>query len=158
MSSEAFGIREISDISPSNVCDTAKAAIGGTTVWKGDSYTYVFNGGNSEIPPGFGVIITATSGYTVTVSSLSGITPCFGVVRHATISTGDYGFVQTNGFCPLEADADTALSAGDNVVLGDDGVHTRKTAAGNYLANAHGYMQDTAASGASAIAFINCFS
>ena len=159
MSSQSFGYRQISDIGPSHVCSTAKAALGDRQWWKGDEYVYVYNDGSTQISPGLGCVLTGLSGYSVTVSSVTEVNECAGIVKHATLTTGDYGWVLTRGFVAVEADADTGLAAADRIVMGDNGVSTRVTGATALVQQQriHGIMMDATGSGGSALAHVHCF-
>lgn len=154
MSSNSYGYKEINNVPVSNVCATAKTTLGDRTIFKGNEYVYVYNGGNSQISPTFGAVVSAASGYTVTVSSTAGDV-CAGYVVNATLTTGDYGWLLIRGFATVEATANTALAADVNVILGVDGVSTAYDAAS--LSPVHGKMQFATASGGSAMAHVNCF-
>jgi len=90
MSSNSNGYRAISDIGPSNVCSTAKAQLGDRLFQGGNEYVYLYNSSNSQISQGLGVILTATSGYSVTASSITGVDNCAGYNANATAATADY--------------------------------------------------------------------
>jgi hypothetical protein len=85
-------------------------------------YVYVYNNGTTQISVGKAAIVTALSGYSVTVSSLSGGF-AVGFCKHATLTTATYGWLLTQGFVDgvTNAMASTALTAGDSIQLGVDG-------------------------------------
>ena len=157
MASTSQGYRSISDIGVSHVCATAKAQLGDRQFHLGNEYVYVYNAGNSAISPGFGLTCSAVTGYSVTISSTSGVDLCAGYVKNATAATADYFWALVAGFATVEADADTGLAAADQVVLGADGVSTRVTGATGYKAAPHGRMMTATASAGSSIALVRCF-
>jgi len=96
----------------------------------GRYYCYVYNGGNSQITVGNGVVQTGTSGYTVTVSSVTGVDAFAGVCYHATITTGAYGWVVTRGHTKIKMHANSICTTGDLLVAGADGVFAAAALAG----------------------------
>jgi hypothetical protein len=140
---------------------TATNSIGpGARQWvSGNEYVYVYNGGNSQIPPTYGATLSqtvGTSGYTVTVSSVTSASPLAGVVKHATLTTGTYGWLLVKGIATAEVNADTSLGtthAESVAVLGTDGVFSRVTGATGYLALGAGgaYAMGATASGGSVL-------
>lgn len=159
MSSNSYGKRSISNIGPSHICATARAELGDRIEWKGDEYVYVQNVGNSEISPGFGVVLSAVSGYSVTISSVTEINECAGVVKNATFATADFGWILVNGFVAVEANTTDSLAVGDRIVMGTDGVHSAVTTATALVAvqRIHGYMLDGTATAGSALAHVKCY-
>lgn len=92
----------------------------GTVREEGDEkYIFVYNSGNSQITVGAGAVATATTGYSLTVSSITHVDVPVGVCKHSTIATSAYGWLLQRGFGP--ALAGSALVAGDLVCLGADG-------------------------------------
>lgn len=87
------------------------------------TWVYVYNGGNSDIAPTYGgtMITSGTSGYTVTVSSTVGISPCMGLAVNATLTTGTYGWLKARGVATFEAGADSSFAAGDMIVMDANG-------------------------------------
>jgi len=103
----------------------------GTVMSEGDEqYRFVYNGGNSQILPGNGAVATATTGYTVTVSSITHSDFAVGVCKHATLTTATYGWLMVKGFGP--ALAGSSLAAADLVCLGADGKWVPKLATTAY--------------------------
>lgn len=89
--------------------------------------TYRFVYASSEISVGRGATISGVSGWTATVSSVGasvGKDWFVGVVKHATISSGSYGWLCTHGFVPIHASAAVAIAPGDIVYPGTDGFFT----------------------------------
>jgi len=82
-------------------------------------YVYVYNGGNSDIPPTYGVAPqTAASGYTGTLTTVAYDT-ILGVCQHTTITTGAYGWVACKGVVHVYTSA--AISTGAKLTVGADG-------------------------------------
>ncbi len=103
----------------------------GTVVREGDEeYVFVYNNGNSQITVGCGAVVSAVTGYSVTVSSITHTDVPVGVCKHATLTTGTYGWLLRKGFGP--ALAGSALVAGDLVCLGADGKWVAKLATTAY--------------------------
>ncbi len=97
----------------------------GTRVCEGgNEYTLVYNGGTSQVSVGRGAVVSGVSGYTVTVSSVVTTDSLFGVCKHATLTTGTYGWLVTRGFAPVMASAAVSIVVGDAVILGVDGYFT----------------------------------
>jgi hypothetical protein len=123
----------------------------GTRVSAGDEdYVFVYNAGNSEIAPGNGAVLSAVTGYSVTVSSVAGDLLA-GVCKNATLATGAYGWLVTKGFTAVEMDADSAASAGDILQLAADGTFEVQSGAVPHV----GKAMEAASSGASGMAYIS---
>ena len=67
-----------------------------------EDYVFVYNAGNSQISPTYGAVLSAVSGYSVTVSSVTSVDFLIGVCKHATLTTATYGWLMTRGFCQVE--------------------------------------------------------
>jgi hypothetical protein len=109
--------------SVSAVTATNSVEIGTRRIFNSEAYIYVYNGGsNAQIGPGLFAAVTATSGYTVTVSSTSGQF-AVGVCKHATITTGTYGWLLTAGYVDgvFNGMASTALAGNEALQLAADG-------------------------------------
>lgn len=99
-----------------------KHRLGERVVFEGNEYCYVYNAGGAEIDQYHGCVLSAVSGYSVTVSSVSAVSPLFGVAAHVTIPTANYGWVLTKGIANVANDRDdSALTAGGTIYLGADG-------------------------------------
>lgn len=123
-------------------------------------YIFVYNTGSSTVNPGYGVVCSAVSGYSVTVSSTSGLDVLIGVCRHAAIPTGSYGWVVTKGFCQIQMSATSGtVAAGDYVGLGPDGTFNRRASANTdvMLAPIVGKAMAAINSSASGTAYIKAF-
>lgn len=106
----------------SNVTATNSVEVGMQRIDGDEEYRYVYNAGNSQINPGNGCVLSAVTGYSVTVSSTTSADFLVGVVKHATLTTGTYGWVVTRGFTSVEMGGTSGtVAAGGLIELGDDG-------------------------------------
>lgn len=120
-----------------------------------ESYVYVYNNGGEDIDPGLGAILSGVTGYSVTVSSVTSADFLVGVCKHATLTTGTYGWLMTRGFSSVEMIATSGtVAAGGLLELGADGAFAPVS---NTTANgpAVGKAMEAIVSGASGQAFIN---
>jgi len=158
MSSNSYGYKQINDVSVSNVCATAKAALGDRTIWKGNEYVYVYNAGGEEIGKGLGCCYSAVSGYSVTVSSVTEVNECAGICVNATFTTDTYGWILVKGFANVEVADGAAI--GDRLMIGTDGEQVVVVGGTATVAEPrmHGIVLDTIASGASGLAKVSCYS
>ena len=135
----------------------------GTVIRSGDEeYIYCYNVGSSTINPGHGVIVSAVTGYSVTVSSVTAVDFFVAVCKHAAVPTGSYGWLVTKGFCAVEMGADNSAAAGQVLCAGVDGTWALKTTTtglnGAYDAqHTQAKAMEAIASGASGMAFVKCF-
>lgn len=125
----------------------------------GRDYCLVYNDCNSEIYPGYGVVLqSGATGMSVSVSSVTSADIVHGVVRNATIATGYYGWVVTRGITPLELNATSGtVAAGDLVEIGANGDFQKVSLTTGNLAPAIGKFLEAGVSGASASAYISCY-
>jgi hypothetical protein len=120
-----------------------------------EDYVFVYNAGSSTANVGDGVIVSAVSGYSVTVSSTTSVDLLVGVVKHAAIATGYYGYVVTKGFSQVNMGADLSAAAGALLILAADGKFSAKTISTGYVAPAAVKAMGAIASGASGTAYIS---
>jgi len=120
-----------------------------------EHYRYVYNAGNSQIPPSYGCILSAVTGYSVTVSSVTSVDMLVGVVKHSTLTTGTYGWMMTRGFAAVEMEANNSAAAGQLLALAADGEFALKSNSTGYPTPALGKTMEAIASGASGSAFIS---
>ncbi len=85
-----------------------------------EDYLFVYNNGGASINAGHAVTVSAVTGYSVTVSTTVSAMVAVGVCKHATITTGAYGWVVTRGFSSYEAGG--VVSASENLSVAADGV------------------------------------
>lgn len=153
----------VNDVGPigfesvSNVTATNSVRVG-TVIARGDErYVYVYNTGNSQINPGNGAVMSLVTGYSVTVSSTTSADFLVGVCKHATLTTGTYGWLVTRGFTSIEMGGTSGtVAAGGLVELGDDGEFypvSNTTANGPVV----GKAMEAIVSSASGQAFISVF-
>lgn len=93
--------------------------LGTRAQWNGDEYVFVYNAGNSTIAPGKAATVSGVSGYSVTVSTTASMMFAIGMCKHASITTGTYGWLLTKGYCQFEPGAD--VSAGEGLAVAADG-------------------------------------
>lgn len=147
-----------------SVASKAKAALGERIVYGGEEYVFAHNAGNSEAGPGYGVVLSAVSGASFTVSSTTMVDPPYGVVKHATFPTGGYGWLLTRGYVNVENGmASTALAAADNICLGADGGWVKAVQSGatagvlTQPVLPYGKMMAATGSAGSATAYVKCW-
>ncbi|HRZ15356.1 MAG TPA: hypothetical protein P5110_07605 [Candidatus Omnitrophota bacterium] len=115
--------------SVSAVTATNSVELGTLRMYDGVVYRYVYNMGNSDIPPTYGVTMSLTSGYSVTISSVTALADkCFGVVVNATLTTATYGWVAVYGPAKIEASTTDSLTTGVGITLDVDGTFGSTTA------------------------------
>lgn len=120
-----------------------------------DQYRFVYNAGNSAIVPSRGVTLSAVSGYSVTVSTTTSVDLPVGICKHATISTGYYGYVLTKGFVVVKMGANASAAAGQLLVPADDGAFALKASGIGNTSPAVLKTMEAIASGASGMAFVS---
>jgi len=104
----------------SHVTAVPEFPIGSRVLCKGEEYVYVY-AKTITCPIGYGVVLSASTSYSVTVSSLTDQDDGFiGVVKHVEIPVLEYGWVLSKGFAPvMPAIADTGLYIGDRIQIVD---------------------------------------
>ena len=122
-----------------------------------EEYIYVYNAGNSQISPGLGATVSGVSGYSVTVSSTTSVDMFIGVCKHATLTTGTYGWLLTRGFGQVQMEADNSCAAGQLLTVAADGEWALKSNSTGYPAPAMGKAMAAIASGASGSAFFKIY-
>lgn len=128
----------------------------GTTTRVGDEeYVFVYNAGNSQINPTYGAVLSAVTGYSVTVSSTTSVDFLAGVCKNSTIATGEYGWLMTKGFSVIEMEADNSCAAGQLIALAEDGEFALKSNSTGYPTPAVGKAMEAIASGGSGSAYIS---
>lgn len=129
--------------------------VGDVTRTGDEVYRFVYNVGSSTAGVSYGVVCSAVSGYSVTVSSTTSVDFLVGVVKHAAIPTGSYGWVMTQGWTQVEMEADNSAAAGQLLALAADGEFALKSNSTGYPTPAVGKTMEAIASGASGTAFIS---
>lgn len=116
-----YGVGPVFFESVSAVTATNSVQLGTRLLYDGNKYVYVYNAGTTQISVGEGATVSAVSGYSVTVSSITLADILMGVCKHVTLTTGTYGWLVCEGFAPAKAVPDTGLVAGGMLSLGADG-------------------------------------
>lgn len=152
------GLNPIRFVSPSfttNSLGPNDPRVGDIAQVGNDKYRFVYNTGSSTANVGDGVILSGVSGYSVTVSSTTSVDLLVGVVKHAAIATGYYGYVVTNGFSQVNMGANLSAAAGALLILAADGKFTAKTISTGYVGQGNVKAMEAIASGASGTAYIS---
>lgn len=134
--------------------------VGTRKAFDGDEYIWVYNGGGEQIQPSYGAVVlggSGTSGYTVTISSVTSADFLLGVCKHATITTGAYGWLLTKGQVAVEMEADNSCVTNALLAVAANGEFAFKSNSTGYPAPAVGKALVSIASGASGNAFISVF-
>jgi hypothetical protein len=139
--------------SVSAVTATPDVAVGTYRREGDEEYIYVYNACNSDIPPSYGCILSAVSGYSVSLSSVTDTGFGVGIIKHATLTTGTYGWMMIKGFAQFEMGADNSCAAGVNLSLGTDGVFAARSISTGVLGNAPGVAMSATASSLSGTGF-----
>lgn len=120
-----------------------------------EEYLFVYNDGNSQVSPGYGMTVSGVTGYSGTVSTTTSVDFIIGVCKHATMATGSYGWLVTKGFAPVQMEADNSAAAGELLAVAADGEFALKSNSTGYPTPAVGKTTEAIASGASGTAFIS---
>lgn len=111
--------------SVSAVTATNSVALGSTRTDGTNKYVYVYNAGTTAVV-GSGVIISANSAYSVTVTSVLGDL-CAGVVKNTALTTNYYGWIAVKGPVTISMGAGAGVIAaaqGNGVALSTAGAFT----------------------------------
>jgi hypothetical protein len=122
-----------------------------------EEYIFVYNAGGSDITPGDAAVVSAVSGYSVTVSSTTAVDFAIGVCKHATLTAGTYGWLMTRGFGQVNMHANNSVAAGGMLVCGDAGKFFNKTISTGVPTPVIGKAMAAIASGTSGTAFLKVF-
>ena len=108
-------------ISHSTIDSAQKVAeLGARVIHKGEEYVYVHNASTQDVSVGHAMVMSSLSGYSLTISSVTGVDEPMCVVKHATIVAGGFGWGLVRGVTQL-ALAST-MATGIRATLGTDGV------------------------------------
>lgn len=130
----------------------------GTIRHEGDEkYILVYNAGNSQISTGRLATLSGVTGYSVTVSSITGVDFAVGVCKHATLTTGTYGWLMTRGFSQAQLGANDSATTGDILRLGVDGAFTLASLVTGHFSPVIGKAMTGAASATSCHAFVSIY-
>mgnify|MGYP001586052162 CR=1 FL=1 len=122
-----------------------------------NEYLFVYNAGNSQIGPGYACTISAVTGYSVTVSSITATDMPLGVRLHSTLLTAYYGWVATKGIGAVNMSANESCVTGQILVLGVDGGFGLKSNATDFRTGGICKAAISIASAASGSAFFSLF-
>lgn len=86
----------------------------------GAEYLFVYNAGGASITAGNAAILSATTGYSVTVSSVAATNDFAIGLAVATIPTANYGWLLQRGFATFETAATININ-GAPLAIGTDG-------------------------------------
>ena len=129
--------------------------VGARTIHNGEEYVFVYNVGSSTANIGHLCIVSAVSGYSVTVSSVTNTDFAVGAVKHSALATGEYGWLLTRGFMEIEMSPNNSAAVAQMLNCGPDGgfaqVSNTTGQASVYLAKA----MEAIASGASGTAYVS---
>ncbi len=133
--------------------------IGTRATYGGSEWVLFFNSGGQTISQYKGAVVTATTGYSCTVSSVTNVDVCFGVCQNADIPTLNYGWLLTRGFGRVIMGADNSAAVAERIQLGTDGVFARAVTAVTDTAYGVvcGKLMSAVASGGSGAAWIKAF-
>jgi len=84
-------------------------------------YLFVYNAGGEQVLPGQPVILSAVTGYSVTVSSVTSVDFAIGVRLHSTLPTAGYGWVATRGIGVIEMGSNESCVTGNPLGIGTEG-------------------------------------
>ena len=125
----------------------------------GNEYIWMYNAGNSQILPTYGVVPQSgvSTAFSMTLSSATSADVAVGLVKHATIATGNYGFVLVKGIGTVEVLASSGTVATNGLMeIGANGLWApRSNTTGNGPAQTKALEEIV--SGASGSAFVNLF-
>ena len=130
--------------------------VGATTREGDEDYVFVYNTGSSTVNIGHAAVLSAVTGYSVTVSSTTSSDLAVGVCKHSGIATGEYGWLVTKGFTTVEMiTASGTVAAGDLLHLAADGELAPVSNATGSTDNVVGKAMAAIVSGASGMAYIS---
>jgi hypothetical protein len=95
----------------------------GTKMWYGGK-EYVLVYCSDEASKGHAVCMTGTTGYTVSVGTVTQVDHPVGWVQEATLTTGTYGWVATRGVLNVQMSAAVSVPIGGLVQCGANGFMT----------------------------------
>ena len=133
--------------------------VGTRTTEDGRSYVYVYNAGNSTAQVGMGMVLATTAtNHSCTITSVTSADLCIGVVKHANITTGAYGWLLTRGMGNVQMLASSgSVSDRGLLELGAAGLFAPVSNTTGNKAYAVGQALADIATGASGNAYIAIF-
>lgn len=143
-----YGNRQDFFESVSQTTLTNSVDLGSRRVYNGTEYLYVYNGGGASITSGYGVCVSGSSGYTVTVSSVTQVNHFVGVAAY-TFPTATYGWVISKGFVQVVMGTVNSAAISDPMRASTDGKFAVNSVATGYIDIPCGFSVEAMASGAS---------
>lgn len=140
--------------SVSNVTATNSVEVGSLRQDGEDLYMYLYNAGGEQIDQHEGCALSAVSGYSVTVSSLTNV-DMFAHCKNATATTGTYFWGLRRGFAEVEMGANNSAAAGALLCPSADGKYAHATQTTLPFGKIVGKAMAAIASGASGSAYLD---
>lgn len=103
-----YGYQQVQEEPVSTITATPSVGLGAKAIDNGNEYVYVYNKSTSTAKVGYGVCLSASSGYSVTVSGATG-DPVFAVIQNEDLEPLNYGWALKDGFGKGEI-TDSAVS------------------------------------------------
>jgi len=122
----AMSYKLVNEESVSAVTASPSVSIGTRRLEGGREYLYACNGATHTAAVGYCVIASAMSGGSFTVTAVGGEIP-MGVVMHAAIPGGSYGWLMTRGI--VHGYSGSAIAFGKAVIVGALGTMEELTSA-----------------------------
>lgn len=107
--------------SVSQVTATNSVDLGTVRVFSGEEYVYVYNAGALSMSVGQFAVLSANSGYSLTISSVAAFDLPMGFCKHSTIPAGSYGWLLTRGFVQARFASNTGGAISDVLYAGSQG-------------------------------------
>ena len=125
----------------------------------GRTYRLVYNDGGASVPVGCGVVVNAgATSYSCTVSAATSADLVVGICRHATITTGAYGWVVTHGITSVQMGATSGtVTTGGLIEVAANGYFVPVSNTTGNKAPAVGKALNTIASSGTGDAYVRCF-
>lgn len=136
---------------------TNSVQLGSVRMENGEEYLYVYNDGGASAAVNFAVVPqSGSSGFSVTVTSVTGVDFPLGFVKHATFVTASYAWVLSKGYVGIQNGmVSTALASGAMLALAANGQVQEHT--GALTAPIIGRVIVSTISAGSGRAFVRCF-
>jgi len=144
-------VESVSNVTLSNSVD-----LGTVRIYNGAEYVYVYNAGVQSISTNMLAVMSANTGFSVTVSAVASYDIPVGVAANTNIGTAYYGWLMTKGFCSvINGQASTALAQGAVINATSSGKVIEAT--GALSAPAFGIVIQATGSAGVAYAYIRTF-